>query len=129
MTSFVTDIILVGGMNLHTGILGIDLPFDEALEGFWHPYVELNAPADTGDLEAQVFLVSPVEAKFFVVAEDTVEACKHLFCGELAFVVGLWDFKDKEYAFDFFDDIDPLVVAPGHVAQNAYDWEPNVPLE
>jgi hypothetical protein len=93
--SLVCDVVFIGGVNLYLGVLRIDLPFYEALEGLWHPYVKLNSSTYAGDFEAQVLLVAPVEAELFVVTEDAMEAGEHLLCGKLALVVGFRDLEDQ----------------------------------
>ena len=76
-----------------------------------------------------MLLVARVVAEFFAVAEDTVKTGKHLFGGKLGFVIGFWNFENKEGAFDVFDDINALVIAPSKINEHEDNGQPDVPLQ
>ena len=83
MVALVCDVILFGSVNLYLWILRVDLPLNEALQRLRRPDVELNASANRGNFKAEVFLVSAIRLEFARIAQNTVQARKHLFGGEL----------------------------------------------
>ena len=83
MVALVRDVIFFGGVNLYLWILRIDLSFNEALQRLRRPDVELNASADRGNFKAEVLLVPAIRPEFARIAQNTVQARKHLFGGEL----------------------------------------------
>ena len=83
MVALVRDVIFFGGVNLYLRVLSVDLPFNEALQRFRRPDVELNASANRGNFKAEVLLVSAIRLELARIAQNTVQARKHLFGGEL----------------------------------------------
>lgn len=77
----IIDVVIVHFIDLDGRILGINLPFNEALEDFWYPDVEADLPASRDNLKAQMLLDAAGVFELFGVTQDTVKTGEKLLGG------------------------------------------------
>ena len=85
-------VIFLGGLDLDSRILGVDLPLDEVLQMLRGADVEADLPAHTGDLKREMFLNASGSVELLLVAEDAVQRSEELLGRELFLVVVSRDF-------------------------------------
>ena len=76
-----------------------------------------------------MFLVAIINLELACIAQDTMEAGKHLLSCELRLVISTGNFKDKQLTLDLAQHINLLIVAPRQITEEDHHWHPHIPLQ
>ena len=76
-----------------------------------------------------MLLVAIINFEFARIAQDTVEAGKHLLSCELRLVISTGNLEDKQLTLDLAQYINLPVVAPRQITEEDHHWHPHIPLQ
>ena len=72
----IIDVVFIALVNLDSGVLGVNLPFDETLENFGNPNIKADLSARRDNFKTEVFLNATRVFELGFVAQDAVKRGK-----------------------------------------------------